>query len=338
MPESTLRIDQLFAIFFSLLILLLTGGLAVAQQPTPVSKPGSIRLVKPAPYVQQVATASTDVLQQASFNLTASAAAHRANYDSSLLFKSPVLKIEEISAQSYIVVDVNSAQILAYKTPNQQQYPASTVKLMTALVARDIYKLDQVLQVKNKTLPQGHKIGFKHGEKLLVRDLLTATLVNSGNDAAIILANHHPDGFIGFVQAMNDKAKTLNLSKTYFTNPSGLDHPSQQTTVWDLSLITREVLKDPFLRNLVDIQQTKITDINAQSEYQLFNTNQLLTQYEQVHGVKTGTTDSAGQVLITLWEQERHPVLIVIMNSENRYQDTHLIIDWIKNGLVWTQL
>jgi D-alanyl-D-alanine carboxypeptidase (penicillin-binding protein 5/6) len=132
------------------------------------------------------------------------------------------------------------------------------------------------------------------------------------------------------------------LFSTRYQNPAGLDDSNQQTSGHDLAILAKEVIKDPFLSELVATTHKDITSVaattSAESKISLWNTNQLLYNYEQAKGVKTGTTDAAGQVLVTLWRENGHDLLIVVMNSKNRYQDTLALVDWTKENISWVDI
>lgn len=247
----------------------------------------------------------------------------------------PELFMASISAQSVVVIDVDSAAILLEKNSHQKVAPASTTKLMTALVARDNLSLDKLISVKEKPLGIGHTIGFKLGESFLAADVFKGLLINSGNDAAEVLAQNHPQGRAAFIEAMNAKAQALHLRESNFINPSGLDAAAHYTSAFDLSLISRQLMKDSFLKSLVGTQQAQITDQTGLNQYLFYNTNLLLGTEPGVVGIKTGTTDLAGEALITQVERDQHQVMIIVLGSENRYADTKKIIDWVFSNYQW---
>jgi len=246
--------------------------------------------------------------------------------------------IASLSAQSIVAIDVDSAAVLLEKNSYQKVAPASTTKLMTALVARDVFGLDEIISIKNTPLNIGHSIGFQVGEEFLVEDILKALLINSGNDAAEILAQNHQQERDGFVQEMNDLAQKLHLRHTSFINPSGLDAAAHYSSAFDLSLIARELMQDEFLKSVVGTEQATITDSSSTNQYWFYNTNLLLGVEPGVVGVKTGTTDLAGEALITQVEREDREVLIVVLGSQDRYSDTKKIINWIFSHYQWINI
>lgn len=253
-------------------------------------------------------------------------------------FVTPATLSAQLRANASIVLDLNSGAILFDKNKDQQKYPASTTKLMTVLVAMDYYDLNQVVTVGPALMNQGQVIGLQIGEKITVKDLIAAVLINSGNDAAYTLADNYAGGFDNFIKAMNEKAAVLHLESTHFVNPAGLDQVGQVTTARDLVLLAKECLAVPIIRELVNTKQMQITDLTGKKAYTLINTNELLGTRLHVHGIKTGTTELARQVLVTLWTKEGHKVLIVVMDSDDRYTDTNLIVDWLENQVEWVNI
>jgi serine-type D-Ala-D-Ala carboxypeptidase (penicillin-binding protein 5/6) len=240
-----------------------------------------------------------------------------------------------LSAQAIYVLDVPSASVLLSKNHNQLRYPASTTKLMTALVAREVYSLTTFLTVGKEASTSGTVIGLIWGEQVPVRNLLSGMLIQSGNDAAEVLANNYPQGREAFIQAMNDKAKALHLDQSSFTNPSGIDMPGHQSTARDLALLAREIMKDPLLAEIVRTPTETIQGQGTSSAHLLTNTNALLGAELGVIGVKTGTTDLAGEVLITQLKKGDRELLIVVMGSQDRYSDTKQIMTWILSHYIW---
>lgn len=249
-------------------------------------------------------------------------------------------QLNTVTAESYLVVDEASGSILLEKNSQQQLLPASTTKLMTALVARETYYLTQVLTVREEAFSEGNVVGLIPGETISVNQLLQALLIRSGNDAAFVLANNHPKGYEGFIAAMNQKAEQLGMTTAQFRNASGLDNYEQILTPRDLSLIAREVSKDPVLLEIMQTDLTEVTDTSGVLSRQVGSTHQLLYTDPTVIGGKTGTTEGAGQVLVTFFEREdaqgqKRRVQVVVMNSLDRYTDTNLLIDFVMNYYTW---
>lgn len=258
--------------------------------------------------------------------------------DVPLLLSTPetaTLFANQLSAQAVYVMDIKSGTPLLVKNPGDSRFPASTTKLLTALVSRDVYDLHQEFQVKEEAFTLGTTMGLSLGERISVQNLLYGLLMNSGNDAAFVLANNHPGGYDGFVRAMNELAAELHLNDTRFTNPSGLDQPGHRSTARDLALLAVEVMKDPLLREIVGTSQKVMQTGSGEAVRVLQSTNALLGVEPGVVGVKTGTTLLAGEVLITQVNRQDQEVMIVVMGSTNRYQDTKDIIEWVFAHYDW---
>jgi D-alanyl-D-alanine carboxypeptidase len=240
-----------------------------------------------------------------------------------------------ISAQALYLMDVNSMSVLYDRDADALVSPASTTKLMTALVALEQYSLDEVATVKSGAGLDGASAGLFYGEELTVKALLQATLIHSANDAAWTLAEHHPDGVAGFIALMNAKANELHLSNTVFRNPVGYDHPEHKSTAHDLALLTHAALQQEFIADTVAIEALSISDVSGRTSHRLATTNELLKVDPTIHGVKTGTTQQAGQVLITLADRNEHPVLLVLLGSQDRYSDTTAVLQWVYDSYAW---
>jgi D-alanyl-D-alanine carboxypeptidase (penicillin-binding protein 5/6) len=243
--------------------------------------------------------------------------------------------LASISARAVYVMDMPSATVLLQKDSQAVTAPASTTKLLTALVAREIYPLNQELLITSEASTGGTVIGFTPGELLPVRDLLSAMLIQSGNDAAMVVANHHPLGYQGFIEAMNSKAREIGLTHSKFVNPHGIDQPQHLSTAKDIAILAREVMKDSLLAEIVGTQSEVIQNTTQTISHQLFNTNALLAGNLGVVGIKTGTTELAGEVLVTQVQQEGRDIVIVVMGSQDRYEDTKQVLNWVLTHYIW---
>lgn len=241
-----------------------------------------------------------------------------------------------LSAVAAIVIDEASAVTLYEHNAQQQFSPASTTKLLTALLARQLYQLDTAL-----TVPQvvgaldGTTMGLVPGEKISVHALLKGALIQSGNDAAVTLAQAHPQGIDGFVLQMNALTQQLAIRNSHFENPVGYDAPDHYSTPQDLALLAREVMKDPVLRQIVGTARERVTDTTGGIGHDLVSTHKLLGLDPSVIGIKTGTTEEAGEVLITQFKLNDQSILIVVMGSKDRYSDTRALMEYIRQAVVW---
>lgn len=240
-----------------------------------------------------------------------------------------------INAPAAFVTDESSGAILFSKNANTLYAPASTTKLMTALVARKVYRPGSVITVQLPGPVGGGIIGLRNSEQYTLDSLLEAALIPSANDAAMVLGANSPDGLTNFIQHMNETAEQLHLTDTHFSNPVGFDSKDHYSTARDLDLLAREVLKDPVLKQIVATPLTQIKDISGKRSLTLRSTNKLLGVDPRVEGVKTGTTEEAGEVLITLVNDGKRKLLLVVMGSNSRYTDTQTLIDWVATNYTW---
>lgn len=241
--------------------------------------------------------------------------------------------LPELETLSFYIYDITSKSVICQREPNLPLYPASTTKMMTALVALDIYTPDQILTIYSADHSVGHTMNLLPNDQLTTSDLIYGLLVSSGNDAALALAENHPQGYSAFVSAMNDKARSLGLKNTYFTNVSGVEDEFHVTTASDLTTIALEGLKHPLFAQAVATSKTTVTSLKGNS-YPLYSTNELLSR-EDVSGIKTGWTPSAGDCLLTLYTQDGHKIIITLLGSPDRFEETELILDWLKTNLSW---
>jgi len=243
----------------------------------------------------------------------------------------------EITASAIVVVDVASSVVMYQRNANLSLSPASTTKIMTALVALDAYDLDEVLTIKN-VLTDGQTMKLFVGEQMTVENLLYGTLVSSGNDAAYALADNYPGGVEEFVAAMNEKSRELKLTQTNFTNPMGFDDPSHKMNATDLANLARFALQNPVISKMVAIPQITISDVSHSYFHPLQNINELLGRIPGVGGIKTGWTEEAGENLVTLVERNGHRVILVVLHSDDRFAETTALIEWIFREFRWEDL
>lgn len=235
-----------------------------------------------------------------------------------------------ISAQGAYIIDLPSFTPIYQKNQKNHFLPASTTKIITALVAYDIYNLNDAITVK-KTIPDGQTMGLNIGEKITVENLLYGTLVHSGNDAAFVLANNY--GYDKFIDLMNKKAKEIKMKDSHFKNPDGLDENDQYTTPFDLALAARYLLKNNYLAKIVSTKEIIISDVDFKYFHKLSNVNILLGEIAGIGGLKTGYTEAAGENLISFYKKNGHQFIIVILKSENRFTDTRNAIKWIEENV-----
>jgi D-alanyl-D-alanine carboxypeptidase (penicillin-binding protein 5/6) len=240
-----------------------------------------------------------------------------------------------LSSKSVLAIDIESGVVLFEKNSREPVMPASTSKVITALVALDSYDIKQKIVIP-KLEVEGQKINLKEGEVLSVEDLLYGLLVASANDTAEVLAYNYPGGRNIFIAQMNSKAQGLGLRSSVFMNPTGLDEEGQSTTAEDLIKASFYAMQNPIFEKIVGTKRYDIVGPNNEVTHRIYNINQLLGEVEGVRGVKTGKTDGAMENLITYIERENSKVMIAVLGSNNRFEDTVKLIDWIYKSYTWS--
>jgi len=242
-----------------------------------------------------------------------------------------------LSASGVVIEDVVSGVFLYKKNEEAIFSPASITKIMTALVALDYYSQDAILEVSQPHL-NGRIMGLLGGEKITFENLLYGLLIHSANDAAYVLAENYPGGLPSFVEAMNRKAKEINLEKTNFTNPVGFEDKDHYTTPKDLARLANFALKDRRIEKIVGIKAITISDVTYTHFHNLQNVNELLGQIPGVAGVKTGWTENAGECLVSLVERGGRKIIIVILRSQDRFGETEKLINWVFGNFEWQEV
>ncbi len=244
-----------------------------------------------------------------------------------------------IEAKAGLLMDLDSGVLLYEKNANQQMPMASLTKIMSALIILESHSLNEIVTVVddfNEMEDLGVQIWLHQYEKITVGNLLIGLLVRSAGDATLALAKHHSGSVEGFVNEMNNRAKTLNMLNTNFTNPIGIDHSDHYSTAFDLAILTKQALRNPDFRRIVGMSHATITSVNGQIKHEFDSTNYLLESYLDIRGVKTGTTEDAGESLINLarhWNGKE--VLVVLLDSPERFQESKRLFDWSFRNFLW---
>ncbi|MDE0188975.1 MAG: D-alanyl-D-alanine carboxypeptidase [bacterium] len=235
----------------------------------------------------------------------------------------------ELAAESWLLFDERHGVVLAEHNADQRRPMASTTKLMTALLAVEAGDLSSPVRVSEAAVSIGEAgVDLVEGEVFLLRTLVRALLIRSGNDAAYAVAENVGGTAQEFVRMMNQRASELGLVNTSYANPHGLDHPDQYSTARDLLVLTREALLHPELVEAVATRQISLRDSPDGQERVYTNTNQLLFDYEGAIGVKTGYTDDAGRVLVAGAERQGRRLLAVVMNTEDHFTEAEALLDF----------
>ncbi len=230
------------------------------------------------------------------------------------------------SARAYLV-QVGGTRVWSYQT-DQKLPPASLTKIMTALLVLERANLNATVTVCPEVAAEtGSRLRLHAGDRLRVRDLLAAMLIESANDAAHALATHVAGDEARFAAIMNARAAQLGMKNTHFTNSSGHHDPAHYTTANDLLLLTEAALERPLFRELVSKVRYEIRTLDGKRRFKLENSNKLLPKYNGMVGVKTGYTPEAGRCLIALAERDGVEVLIVLLRARDRWNLATRMLD-----------
>ena len=233
-----------------------------------------------------------------------------------------------LSAKGVTVMDRNSKVVIFSKNPDLRFAPASTTKIMTALVGIDYYKEDDILLI-NKDSQRDDVVDFKRGERVRFVDMLYAMMLPSSNDAASVIADNYPGGEKAFVEKMNEKAYFLSLKNTHYEEPVGLLDTKNYTSTRDLALLASNAMGNELFARVVGTRDKLIEDADKTNLHVLRNLNRLL-DLGGINGIKTGYTEEAGQILVTskTLESSQGPqsLILVVMQSEDRFYDTEVLL------------
>lgn len=240
-----------------------------------------------------------------------------------------------IGARSALLLDVPSNTELYAKEADTVRPIASLAKLMTALLVTEALQTEQTVTAGPiSTTDQESRLGLTAGEQFRTDDLLAAMMILSANDAAEVLAVQAAGSRQAFIDRMNQRARELGLANTRFDNPSGFDEGRSVSSVRDLARLSRVVLAEPRIREVVAQRERTITNA-AGKPYTFSNTDELLGSYLPIAGLKTGTTDQAGFCLISVLRSGDRQLLAVALNSPDRFQENKSMLDWGLRAYRW---
>lgn len=258
--------------------------------------------------------------------------------------KKTVIKLEDkgipppkIDAQGSLVWDLVTDKIVFSKNIHLKLSPASTTKIVSALVAVKYFKPADILTVTQKDLVAGSSMGLTLGETLSFRSLLYGMLLNSGNDASFAIADNFPGGFDAFIFKMNKLVEKLNLTDTHFDNPAGFDSSSNFSSAYDLAVFAKEAIKDPQISRIIATKETLVSAWDKSKSHNLKNLNKLLS-LEGMIGIKTGSSEKAGENFIGLREKSNRLVLTVVLGSSDRFTETKDLLDWFDKNFDFAEV
>ena len=216
-------------------------------------------------------------------------------------------------AAAVMVIDARTGEVMYEKNADERRAPASTQKLLTALLVAEAGYLDRPITIlPSDTYAEPTKLNLKAGDNYRRIDLLRALLVKSPNDVARALARDHSGSVEAFAMAMNNRARAAGAHNSYFMNPNGLPAPGQYSSARDLSLIARAAYANPTIRSIVSMPSMVFRYSDGRTR-ELENTNKVLKRLPYCNGMKTGYTDAAGSCLISSASRPGRDVIVVVL-------------------------
>jgi len=234
-----------------------------------------------------------------------------------------------ISSSYYCLMDAGSGQVLLMKNADSPRAVASTTKIMTAVLALEYSQPGEMARVsQHADQTAEYTIGLKAGQEISVNELLKAALIKSANDAAVVLAEHVAGDERLFGHLMSLKAFCLGAFHTRFVNASGLPTQEAYSTAYDLAVISSYAMCQSAFRDLVGTNKANFKHPGYSQPYIINNTNSLLDTYPGANGIKTGTTDAAGQCLVGSARRQERELIAVVLHSGDRAGDCSRLLDY----------
>lgn len=256
---------------------------------------------------------------------------------------------KNLSSEAVLLMEASTGKVVYEKNGYEKKYPASTTKIMTAILAIEHCNLNETATASEfaiNSVPSGYSTAnIQIGETLSVKDLLYALMLQSANESAVILAEHVSGSQEAFANLMNEKAKELGCKNTHFINPNGIHNENHYTTAYDLALITQYAMKNQTFRDIVKTTSfTLPATTSYPSESRTYaNTNNLIIYdarnrpdnyyYKYATGVKTGYTSAAKNCLVASAEKNGIEYISVVLGASITYESTgsvsHRYVDTI---------
>lgn len=249
-----------------------------------------------------------------------------------------------IYSQGAVLLEASTGKVLYGKNENGKLYPASTTKILTAIIAIENYKLTDKVTANNSAImaiPSGYSnAAIQPGEALTVEELLQLFLIHSANEVGYIFAEDISGSIDNFANLMNKKATEIGCKNTHFTNPSGIHNVEHYSTAYDMALIAQYCMKNETFRNIVSMTSCTIEPTDKYEKRYFKNTNDLIDSkskyyYEYATGIKTGFTTQAKNCLIAGSKKDNMELITVVLGAEatadgrsGRYVDTINLFDY----------
>lgn len=243
-----------------------------------------------------------------------------------------------LQARAAFLLDMQTGAVLYAKNPDLRLPMASTTKITTAVLALEYLRLNTHVRVSRAAASIGEStMGLQQGERLTVRQLLYGLMLNSGNDAAIALAERVAGSVKRFVVMMNVLARSLHMRHTHYATPHGLDAPHHFSSARDLATIAAYAMRDPVFRRIVATTSYHVRATKHNHEHWLASVNRVMFWYPGVDGVKPGDTDLAGLCQVVSVRRDGHHLLAVLLNTPTLVNDVRNLLNYGLQDFRWIQ-
>ena len=247
--------------------------------------------------------------------------------ETSVSYSLPAIEMPSVSAECALLLDADSRSALAEKNADKRMAPASTTKIMTALVALETCDINKIVDVSPDAVGvEGSSVYLYAGERITMIDLLYAMLLESANDAAAAIAIEVGGSIENFSGLMNARAREMGLRDTHFVNPHGLYDDEHYTTARELALIAAEALDNEVFRRIVSSKKHTLVAVQGNTRM-LYNHNKMLSLYKDAIGVKTGFTKKSGRTLVSAAERDGLTLIAVTLNAPDDWNDHAAMLD-----------
>lgn len=256
---------------------------------------------------------------------------------------------ENLYALSAVLMDGENGRVLYGKEAYKGRPNASTTKVMTCILALELAKGDDYVQVSENAASQPQtRLGMREGQQFYLEDLLYSLMLKSHNDSAVAIAEHIGGSVEGFAEKMNEKAKELGCKDTHFVTPNGLDGEDEggihHTTARDLALIMAYAIKNATFVHITQTRDYTFTDISGKKHYSVHNTNAFLDMETGVISGKTGFTGNAGYCYVCAVRQDERLFIVALLgcgwpgNKNYKWSDTKKLLSYGRENYQYVML
>jgi D-alanyl-D-alanine carboxypeptidase (penicillin-binding protein 5/6) len=233
------------------------------------------------------------------------------------------------TASAAILIEQTSGAVLYSQNIDDELYPASTTKIMTAMLTLENMSLDDEITLPDDFVNAGEtRIGLEAGATQNVEDLLMAMMLHSANDAAQALAIGVAGSESAFVEMMNQRVEDMGLKHTHFANPNGLHSADHYTSAYDLAMIARAAMDSEEFRRIVSTEEYTVQKVNGLEDFTVYNRNALLSQYAYADGIKTGYTRQAGNCIVASATRNGMQLIAVLLNCTDITAESEALLEW----------